>query len=86
MEAFVPNPHNYPCVNHKDENRGNNFIWVNPDGSVDLEKSNLEWCSHKYNLNYGTAQLRKAETYKKNGNKPKLKPNNCCRQGKNLSV
>lgn len=54
MLAFVPNPKNYPMVNHKDENPSNNFIWVNPDGSVDLEKSNLEWCDAKYNVNYGT--------------------------------
>ena len=53
-EAFLPNPDNLPCVNHKDENKHNNFIWVNPDGSVDPDKSNLEWCTYKYNVNYGT--------------------------------
>lgn len=44
--AFLPNPHNLPCVNHKDETRTNNHA------------SNLEWCTYKYNTNYGTAQLR----------------------------
>lgn len=44
--AYVPNPNNYPCVNHKDESRDNN----NAD--------NLEWCTHKYNSNYGTAKER----------------------------
>lgn len=44
--AFLENPNNYPCVNHKDENPLNN--------SVD----NLEWCTHKYNSNYGTAISR----------------------------
>lgn len=39
---FLPNPNNLPEVNHKDENKLNN--------SVD----NLEWCSKKYNLNYGS--------------------------------
>lgn len=39
--TFIPNPNNYPIVNHKDENKENN--------SVD----NLEWCTHIYNLNYG---------------------------------
>lgn len=58
MEAFVPNPLNLPCINHKDENKQNNFIWVTEDGTVDLEKSNLEWCSVKYNSNYGTARER----------------------------
>lgn len=54
MEAFVPNPLNLPCVNHKDENKLNNFIFVNPDGTVDLEKSNLEWCDYMYNNTYGS--------------------------------
>lgn len=41
-ETFIVNPNNYPEVNHKDENKLNN--------SVD----NLEWCTHEYNVNYGT--------------------------------
>lgn len=39
--AFIPNPNNLPCVNHKDENPSNNCV------------SNLEWCSYEYNCNYG---------------------------------
>lgn len=53
MTAFIPNPDNLPCVNHKDENKGNNYIHINPDGTVDPDKSNLEWCSVSYNNNYG---------------------------------
>lgn len=41
-EAFIDNPLNLPQVNHKDENRSNNFA------------DNLEWCTSKYNNNYGT--------------------------------
>ena len=48
-EAFLPNPHNYPCVNHKDENKQNNNV------------SNLEWCSTLYNNTYGTRIERVAE-------------------------
>ncbi len=64
MLAFVPNPYNLPEINHKDENKFNNFIFVNPDGSVDFEKSNLEWCDRQYNVNYGTAKQRAAEKTK----------------------
>lgn len=63
MEAFVPNPDNLPCINHKDESRNNNFVFVNEDGTVDLEKSNLEWCTYKYNLNYGTVKEKIAESH-----------------------
>ena len=46
-KAFIPNPNGFPCVNHIDENPGNNCVW------------NLEWCTHKYNSNYGTAIKRR---------------------------
>ena len=36
-EAFIPNPNNYPCVNHKDLNKQNNRI------------DNLEWCTYSHN-------------------------------------
>lgn len=44
--AFIPNPNNFPQINHIDENKRNNYV------------SNLEWCTHKYNLNYGTCKAR----------------------------
>lgn len=41
-EAFVPNPNHYTEVNHLDENKQNN------------NASNLEWCTRKHNVNYGS--------------------------------
>ena len=57
-KAFLPNQNDYPIINHKDENPSNNFVFINEDGSVDCEKSNLEWCTYKYNANYGTRNER----------------------------
>ena len=39
--CFIPNPYNFPCVNHKDENPSNNAV------------ENLEWCTYSHNINYG---------------------------------
>ena len=63
-EAFLDNPENKPEVNHKDENKTNNFVFLNEDGSVDKEKSNLEWSTPKENSNHGTRneRMRKALT------------------------
>lgn len=45
-EAFIPNPDNLSCINHKDENKLNNTV------------ENLEWCTYTYNLNYGERNSR----------------------------
>jgi hypothetical protein len=45
-EAFIPNPNNYPIINHKDECKDNCSV------------ENLEWCTNKYNINYGTHNER----------------------------
>lgn len=60
-EAFLEKKEGCDIVNHKDENPTNNFIFVRDDGSVDEEKSNLEWCNQKYNINYGTRNKRVSE-------------------------
>lgn len=48
--VFIPNPNNYPCVNHKDEDTLNNNV------------TNLEHCTYKYNNNYGAHNQRMAES------------------------
>lgn len=53
-------------VNHKDENKHNNFVFVNEDGTIDASKSNLEWCSREYNNGYGSNPINRSESYKKN--------------------
>jgi hypothetical protein len=50
--AFIPNPNNYPIINHKDENPSNNAVW------------NLEWCTYEYNNNYGNRNKKLSEAIK----------------------
>lgn len=66
-KAFLPNPNNYPVVNHKDENPKNDVVWFNTDGSIDVNNSNLEWCTQKHNSNWGNASAKKIEAMKRNG-------------------
>ena len=60
-QTFIPNPENKPQVNHKDEDKTNNFVFLNKYGSVNKEKSNLEWKTPKENSNHGTRNERIAK-------------------------
>lgn len=51
-QTYIPNPNDYPEINHKDEIKNHN--WIN----------NLEWCTTVYNINYGTRNSRMVATRK----------------------
>ena len=57
-ETFIPNPNNYPCINHKDCNPCNNNV------------DNLEWCTYQYNNTYGN-RLEKSSAKHRNGKNSK---------------
>lgn len=52
MDTFNPNPNPelYTEINHKDEDKLNNSL------------ENLEWCTHDYNMRYGTRAKRAGKT------------------------
>jgi len=53
--AFIANPNGYNEINHKDEDKSNN------------RADNLEWCSHYYNINYGTTRARISKSHLEGG-------------------
>lgn len=57
-EAFNPNPHNLPVINHIDEDKTNNAA------------GNLEWCTHSHNVKHSAHRCSKpVYIYVKDGDK-----------------
>lgn len=50
-KAFLPNPENKPCIDHVNTDKTDNRVIINKDGSIDYDKSNLRWATHKENNN-----------------------------------
>ena len=63
-ETFLPNPDNLPQVNHKidtKEGKKINMVIFNEDGTVNKERTTIEWCTSKENNDYGTRNERVAK-------------------------
>ena len=52
-KAFIDNPNGLPMINHKDEDKTNNYY------------KNLEWCDNSYNIRYSKAKA--IDVYTKEG-------------------
>ncbi len=64
-ETFLPNPENKPCINHKIEGEKGkkiNMVIFNTDGSIDKERTTIEWATYEENNNYATRNERMAKT------------------------
>ena len=72
-QTFLPNPENKPCINHKiegDEGKTINMVFFNEDGTIDKERTTIEWATYKENNDYGTRTERAAKA-RINGKKSK---------------
>ena len=72
-QTFLPNPENKPCVNHKIEGKKGkkiNMVIFNTDGSIDKERTSIEWVTYEENNNYATRNERMAKALT-NGKKSK---------------
>ncbi len=65
--TFLPNPEGKPCINHKIEGEKGkkiNMVIFNEDGTIDEERTTIEWVTYKENSNYGTCIERSAKAKK----------------------
>ena len=67
-ETFLENPENKPCINHKiqgKEGKKINMVIFNEDGTIDKERTTIEWVTYKENNDYGTRNERAAKARSK---------------------
>lgn len=67
-ETFLPNPEGKPQVNHKIEGKKGktlNMVIFNEDGTINKEKTTIEWVTPKENSNYATRNERIAKVRSK---------------------
>ena len=67
-QTFLPNPENKPCINHKiegDEGKTMNMVIFNEDGTVDEERTTIEWATYEENNDYGTRNERAGKAISK---------------------
>ena len=74
-ETFLPNPENLPQVNHKiegDKGKSINMVFFNKDGTIDKERTTIEWVTVKENINYATRNERAGKAISKANTNGKL--------------
>jgi hypothetical protein len=62
VETFIPDKNNFKSMPDEDRNKINlNNLKVNhiDENIKNNNIENLEWCTHKYNMNYGTINQRR---------------------------
>lgn len=60
-QTFLPNPEGKPCINHKiqgKEGKKINMVFFNKDGTVNKERTTIEWVTYKENNDYGSHNER----------------------------
>lgn len=67
-KAYIPNPNNYPQINHKDEIKDHNWYM------------NLEWSDVTYNLNYGSRTEKATKKHRETVDKNKIYCPSCDRR------
>ena len=64
-KTFIPNPDNKPCIDHINTDKTDNIVWLNEDGSVNYDKTNLRWVTQKENNNNPLTKEKRIESLRK---------------------